>query len=157
MDTSAVHIRAASPDDVAGLVALEEASFTSDRYDAGDFRYFLARKRCAVLVAVERGAVQGCAIVEWRGVHPEGRLVSIAVFMQQRGRGIGPTLLRAAEEAVRRQGAARMCLEVRESNVKALGMYARAGYHETGRTPGYYSDGEAAVLMEKPLVPEPAG
>ena len=154
MHTAAVDIRGAMPDDLAALLMLEEASFTSDRYDAGDFRYFLARKRCAVLVGVERGAVQGYAIAEWRGVRPEGRLVSIAVFLEQRGRGIGPALLRAAEEEVRRQGASRMCLEVRESNAKAIGMYARAGYGETGQTPGYYTDGETAVLMEKPLTQE---
>lgn len=157
MHTAAVDIRAATPHDLAALVALEEASFTSDRYDAGDFRYFLARKRCAVLVAVADGAVQGCAIAEWRGMRPEGRLVSIAVFLEQRGRGIGPALLRAAEEAVQRQGASRMCLEVRESNAKALGMYARAGYGETGQTPRYYADGETAVLMEKPLGQEQEG
>ena len=152
-----LQIRAATPDDLAALLALEEASFTSDRYDAGDFRYFLGRRRCAVLAAVEGGAVRGYAIAEWRGVRPEGRLVSIAVFLEQRGRGIGPALLRASEEAVRRQGASRMCLEVRESNAKAIGMYSLGGYRETGRTPMYYTDGETAVLMEKPLLIEGEG
>ena len=53
-----------------------------------------------------------------------------------------------------RQGAKEMFLEVRASNVAAIGIYECAGFNETGRRKGYYpADGgrEDAILMAKVL------
>jgi ribosomal protein S18 acetylase RimI-like enzyme len=38
-------------------------------------------------------------------------------------------------------------LEVRASNRAALGLYAAAGFERRGLRPGYYADGECAVVM----------
>ncbi len=38
-------------------------------------------------------------------------------------------------------------LECREDNLKARHLYAKKGFREVGRRPGYYSDGSAAILF----------
>ncbi|MFD9938714.1 GNAT family N-acetyltransferase [Streptomyces massasporeus] len=56
------------------------------------------------------------------------------VFLHEpmRGRGGAPLLVRAAEDAARALGAARMILDTRGDLVEARGLYARLGYAETG-------------------------
>ncbi|MCX4761627.1 GNAT family N-acetyltransferase [Streptomyces sp. NBC_01275] len=56
------------------------------------------------------------------------------VFVQRglRGKGGAPLLVRAAEDAARALGAARMVLDTRGDLVEARALYPRLGYTETG-------------------------
>jgi ribosomal-protein-alanine N-acetyltransferase len=48
----------------------------------------------------------------------------------------------------RDQGAKEIWLEMRESNMRAIGLYQRCGFTTAGRRPGYYVDPtEDALLM----------
>jgi ribosomal-protein-alanine N-acetyltransferase len=83
----------------------------------------------------------------------EAELLRIAVRPDLRGRGVARALLAAGEEALRREGARTLLLEVRASNAAARALYAAAGWAEAGLRRGYYRDGEDAVLCTKVLSP----
>jgi ribosomal-protein-alanine N-acetyltransferase len=78
---------------------------------------------------------------------PEIHLLNLAVRPEYRRRGLARRLLRAMLEIGRRAGVGAVFLEVRSSNVEALGLYLSSGFAITGRRPGYYEDGEDAHLM----------
>ncbi|MFI6486033.1 GNAT family N-acetyltransferase [Streptomyces sp. NPDC050564] len=60
-----------------------------------------------------------------------GELSRVFVREELRGKGGGPVLLAAAEEAARGLGAERLILDTRDDLVEARALYARHGYEET--------------------------
>jgi ribosomal-protein-alanine N-acetyltransferase len=65
---------------------------------------------------------------------------------------VGGRLLGAVAEELLKHRVAEVHLEVRSSNERALRLYRRSGFEETGRRTGYYSDPvEDAVLMSRRL------
>jgi [ribosomal protein S18]-alanine N-acetyltransferase len=84
---------------------------------------------------------------------PEAELETIAVAAQGQRRGVGARLLNALTEELRTGLVSRLILEVRASNLAALGFYRAHGFEEMGRRPRYYTDPEEdAVLMGLRLV-----
>lgn len=92
----------------------------------------------------------------------EAELLTLAVEPALQGRGLGARLVARflAEAAARR--ALHAFLEVAEDNSAARAVYARAGFAEAGRRPGYFAaPGRAAVDalvlardLAAPLLPE---
>ena len=64
-------------------------------------------------------------------------------------RGAGRALLAAAERAAVQRGCVALRLEVRETNLRAIEIYERAGYRRIGREENYYEDGAPALRFEK--------
>lgn len=60
-------------------------------------------------------------------------VAALAVFPEQRARGIGTRLLVFADERARQLGHDRMSVAVYERNAGALRLYRRFGYREVGR------------------------
>ena len=75
-----------------------------------------------------------------------GHVKDIAVHPDHRGRGIGSTLLDAALGLLAGE-AASVKLEVRPSNDAALALYDEFGFELLKRVPGYYVDGEDALVL----------
>ena len=149
--TAAIRIRRATLADLDALVALEQASFTTDHLSRRQYRRHLRGDGALVLAAVERGALLGKALVFLRADTDIARLYSIAVADAARGRGLGAMLLAAAERAARARGAQRMRLEVRQDNGAAIQLYERRGYRRFGAHERYYEDGAPAWRYEKGL------
>ncbi len=81
-------------------------------------------------------------------VVPEAELETIAVAAGCQRSGLGKRLLRGLIEELRNEQVTQLILEVRASNVAALGFYRAHGFEETGRRLRYYADPEEdAVLM----------
>lgn len=89
-----------------------------------------------------------------RTVLDASELMDIAVAAPFQGRGLGRRLLNAALKTAKLSGAARVTLEVRESNFKARSLYETAGFTVDAVRKGYYRAREGrenAVLMTKVL------
>lgn len=147
-------IRLARASDVDALAAFENTVFEADRISRKSFRNMVDSASATVLVAVAQGTVAGYCAVLFRAGSRKARLYSIAAAC---GSGIGRTLLAATEEKAAARGCEELRLEVREDNGRAIGLYEKSGYRRFGRKPGYYADGAAALLYQKPLhLAEPA-
>jgi ribosomal-protein-alanine N-acetyltransferase len=81
-------------------------------------------------------------------------LETVAVIPEARGRGIGRALLDAVADWAQAEGAARIELEVRASNNRAIKLYEQAGFQRESLRAAYYqAPEEDAVLMGKVLIP----
>jgi ribosomal-protein-alanine acetyltransferase len=147
---AAAKVRTARPSDLDAIDRIERRSFDADRFSRATLRRLLARPTAACLIAVSGGDAAGYAIVLFREGTEVARLYSIAVDPHFRGQGLAQALLAAAEKVARRRAGA-LRLEVRASNKAGLSLYHRAGFTFRERKPGYYSDGEDAVRLEKRL------
>ncbi|MDC0664102.1 ribosomal protein S18-alanine N-acetyltransferase [Marinobacter sp. SS21] len=81
-------------------------------------------------------ALAGYAVVCYQV--DEAHLLNICIAPNQRRRGAGRWLLRHIAACAAHDGMAMVLLEVRVSNLNAIGLYASEGFQEIGERPGYY-------------------
>lgn len=142
-------LRPARPADVPALVAIEQRAFISDMLSARSFRRLVASPSASVILAEEGGVVAGYALVLFRSGTFAARLYSIAVAAEFAGRGLGATLLAAAEQEALGRDCLFMRMEAHIGNRRAIGLYRQAGYRPIGRIAHYYKDGGTARRFEK--------
>jgi [ribosomal protein S18]-alanine N-acetyltransferase len=146
-----VTLRPAEANDLDALLAIENASFPTDRLDKRALRHAIRSPTILAHVAVLDAEVAGYVLVQIRRGSDLGWLTSVAVAPRAHGRGLGRLLVDAAETAAREAGRTRIKLEVRADNTPAHRLYERAGYARADTLPDYYEDGEAAWRFEKAL------
>lgn len=82
----------------------------------------------------------------------EAEILTLAVAPGARRGGRGAALVTEAARLAHARGAAAMHLEVAEDNTAARALYAKLGFIQTGRRPGYYAeDGVHALVMARAL------
>jgi len=80
----------------------------------------------------------------------EAQLLNISIAAEQQRKGLGRKLMGEIMEIARGMNMRRMLLEVRPSNVAALGLYSDAGFREIGLRRDYYpkdNGREDAIVM----------
>ena len=82
----------------------------------------------------------------------EAEILSVAVARAWRGRGLARRLLDLHLRRLAGFGLSAVFLEVDEDNTPARRLYARAGFREVGRRPGYYTGGKGALVLRRDLV-----
>lgn len=155
----ATTIRKAVRADLLEVLRIERAVFTHP-WAMEAFEQFLGEP--GFLVAESRtdddllaGQVVGYAVatgVRVNGV-PMGHLKDLAVAPDRQGGGIGSELLDRARSVLADHGYSTVRLEVRESNERAIELYERRGFTQVQSYPGYYPDGEDALIFHAPLGP----
>jgi ribosomal-protein-alanine N-acetyltransferase len=132
-------------------VAALEASVQAFPWSRGNFSDSLQSGH-SVWVARLGGDLVGFSVL--MVVLDEAHLLNIGVAPQYQGKGQGGRLLRFTMDAARRHGAARMLLEVRPSNARAVDLYRNFGFHQIGLRKGYYPAAEGredALIFDKEL------
>lgn len=82
----------------------------------------------------------------------EAEIIEVAVAENLRRSGIASELMSELFEWCKKNGIARILLEVRESNFPARSYYKKFGFAEDGRRRNYYRDPvEDAVLMSETI------
>src|SRR5258708_24990864 len=143
--------------DAGGMFNLEQ-HFSSERMSLRSVRSFLRSGSARVWVAAPShesevpNSVLAALILLTRRGGKVARIYSIAVAPAARGQGLGSKLVERAEAAARAAGFREISLEVREENAAARRLYARSGYTEAGRLPGFYEDGANGLKLLKRLV-----
>lgn len=146
-----IDIRRATLADLGALLALEHASFTSDRISGRQWRRHIGSATATVLVSGNPDGIDAAAVVFYRSGARSARLYSLAVSARARGAGLGGALLDAAESDARARGCDTMRLEVRVDNTSAVALYQRRGYMQVARLPHFYEDSTDAWRYVKPL------
>jgi len=131
----------AYPRDAAALAALHAASFNRG-WSEQEFEQLLT-DRNVVADRAMRGRTHLGFIVSRRAAD-EAEILSIAVARTSRGRGLAHRLLDLHLRRLAGLGLRAVLLEVDEDNTPARRLYARAGFREVGRRPGYYAQGRAS-------------
>lgn len=81
------------------------------------------------------------------GFVKKGHVVSVAVFEEHRGKGLGKALMLEGINGAMLRKSEEIYLEVRVSNVSAIKMYEKISFQTKSRLKSYYRDGEDALLM----------
>jgi ribosomal-protein-alanine N-acetyltransferase len=152
-----MEIRLATEADLSQLAVISEAAGSAAHWTSQQWQDIFHTKIPARLawIAEDRseGNPRSCGfLVAQIGFAqnggPEWELENIAVLPEFRRRGLGRELLSALLKHARLQGAERILLEVRESNLAAIRLYQAAGFQQRGRRREYYlNPAEDALIL----------
>lgn len=135
------------------MAALHARAFERP-WSAADIATLLQNPSAFALIA-SAGDAQGF-VLAWAAAG-DAELLTVAVVPEARRRGVGASLVSAAGVAALVRGAATMHLEVAEDNAAARALYAKLGYAEAGRRPGYYAAtvGRVDAIVMRRTLPRP--
>lgn len=136
-------IRAMHPDDLGQVVAMEAANQPRP-WSERVFRDEMAGNNRIYHVATEDTAIVGFGGVMVVG--DEAHITNLLVIPEQRGRGIGRSLMISLIDAAIESGARHLTLEVRKRNEAARALYSSLGLAPVGVRPRYYGDDDALIL-----------
>ena len=141
-------VRKFKPNDLKRVYEIENMSF-GQSYGINMFQQ-LYEMGVGFLVAEDNGYVVGYVIF-WLKYENQGHIISIAVDKNYRRRNVGTRLLIKAISILSLLKLDTIYLEVQENNSGAVEFYKIFGFKIDRVVPGYYGDGDGAVIMYLPL------
>ena len=139
--------RVATLDDLAGIMALERASFPTDAWSDAMMREELASPHGWYVVVEEAGRLVGYAGLRAVRGAGDADIQTITIDRAARGRGRGRALLTELLREAERRGVRDVFLEVRADNPVAQALYLSEGFTEVGRRPRYYQPDDVDALV----------
>lgn len=140
--------------DLDAIVALESDGFDHARWSRDSWHSELVADDRHVLVSRNvADEVVGVATFQTTGEVAD--LHRVVVRSDVRGQGIGRRLVQAGLEWAEAMGADQMMLEVEAGNEFAHRLYENMGFEPVHQRPDYYGAGLHALVMSRPLRPEP--
>ncbi len=136
--------------DLGAVMAIEANAYPFP-WSTGIFKDCLrVGYRCLVLTDND----QICGYSVFSVAIDEAHLLNLCIAEEERRRGLATLMLEHVLTDMALSGADRVYLEVRPSNRAAIRLYARHGFRQVGRRPGYYPDEsgrEDALVMVRHL------
>lgn len=141
-------IRSMTEEDIPQIAQIEQMVFPSPWSEVA-FRSELRDNAMAMyLVLTEETRpeiILGYAGV-WK-IFDEGHITNIAVHPDEQGKQLGKMILHAMIEWAWSNEINHLTLEVRKSNDRAINLYTKTGFVQSGVRPGYYGGTEDALVM----------
>lgn len=145
-------MRATDLDAIASI----EASAYEFPWSRGNFEDALKHRYLGICLRDDADVLLGYCIL--MPVVDEMHLLNLCIAPSAQGQGAGAALLAEALRISRELGFLGMLLEVRPSNLRAIGLYERRGFMPIGRRKNYYPARERrredAVVMRLTFLPE---
>ena len=141
-------VRKFVPKDLKRVFEIENMSFDQS-YGINMFQQ-LYEMGIGFLVAEKDDYVIGY-VMFWIKYENQGHIISIAVDKNYRRMGAGTELLLKAIGILSLLRIDAIYLEVREKNVEAVKFYEKFNFVKDRVVPGYYENGEGAIVMYLPL------
>lgn len=141
-------VRKFTPKDLKRVFEIENMSFNQS-YGIDMFQQ-LYEMGVGFLVAEEEGYVIGYVIF-WIKYENQGHIISIAVDKNYRRTGAGTELLVKAISILSLLKIDAIYLEVNENNTGAVEFYKNFNFIIDRVVPGYYEDGDGAIIMYLPV------
>ncbi len=128
-------VRECHCDDIPQVARIESETF-SQPWTYDNFVETYQQKNRIFLVAQDETEILGYAILYCNST--EGEIPTIAVAEKARKRGIGILLMQELLERKISYGVTDIFLEVRKSNVAAIGLYEKLGFEIVGCRKNFY-------------------
>lgn len=146
-------VRLATPADIPALLALDRGAPTAAHWSEADYQRLFAEAAGCLTMVIEWDDLQGFLVA--RDLGPEWEIENIVIANSAQRRGLGARLVQEVLERAQTQATQAVCLEVRESNQAARGLYSKLGFVESGRRKSYYRNPEEDAVLYKKLLPQP--
>lgn len=135
------------PIDLDALMEIERLSFRTP-WARQVFLEEMEREWAHVDVIRPRAGGAALGFANFWLVRDEVHLLNLAAHPDHRRRGLGAQLIDHVIQFARRHRCRYVTLEVRRTNVAAVGLYRKFGFQAVGVRPHYYAeDGEDAIVM----------
>jgi ribosomal-protein-alanine N-acetyltransferase len=145
-----IEIETASIRHLDMLYEIEKACFKEEAFSRQQIANLLGDYNSISLVAIEDGRIVGFIIgaiyVERKALG--GHVLTIDVLPRYQRKGVGLRLMQAIERIFVEKDVKTCHLEVREDNLKALGLYEKVGYEKTRRLKSYYGRADGLYLRK---------
>ena len=152
-------LRRFKPSDLEGVIRINRECLP-ENYTTLFFMNLYKRFPETFIIAEANGEIVGyvmCRIetgipsFKRLGITRKGHVISIAILPEHQQKGIGIALMREATQAMVSYKAKECYLEVRASNLAAVGLYRKLGFAIVRTIRDYYADGEDAFHMARQL------
>ena len=143
-----LQLRPMGVNDTAAVAALEATAFAGSSHTPWSERSFyeeLSQPGRSWWVAHDEGRIVGFA--GGMLAADDMQVSDVAVEPGRRGEGVAARLLARVTYDAQMLGATTASLEVDVDNEAARALYARLGFAEAGRRPGYYGKGHDALIL----------
>ena len=132
-------------EDISALAEIERENF-SFPFKEKDFLDIYESDISSVLVA--RHNKQAVGYVSFTVIIDECQIINFATKNEFKRQGVGKKVMEALIEHAKKNGVAKIFLEVRESNFPAISLYEKYGFFKVGISKNHFaSPRENAVLM----------
>jgi len=145
-------IRPFSFSDLDAILQIESQSFPKSPYDLATFLNLHYLYPETFLVCVDTNHDLKEEILGYIIFSQDGHIISIAIHLQHRRKGIGTHLLRRAMKTPHLK---KVWAEVRRSNLGAQAFYSKMGFQIAGVVLNYYGNEDALIIQWTPVTHNP--